>query len=71
MADIAHDLAVEVALGFENATCNEVSFDFGEPDLDLIKPRGIRRSVMELNVGMGAQKSLERLQFYESKGCRR
>ena len=55
MADIADDLAVEVGLGFEDAACNEVSLDLGEPDLDLIKPRGIGRSVMEFDVGMGAQ----------------
>ena len=71
MADIAHDLAVEVGLGFENAACNEISLDLGEPDLDLIKPRGIGRGVMELDVGMGAQKTLNGWQFYESKGCRR
>ena len=58
MADIAHDLAVEVGLGFEDAASNEVSLDLGEPDLDLIKPRGIGRGVMELDVGMGAQKNV-------------
>ena len=42
MADIAHDLSVEVGLGFEDAACDEVSLDLGEPDLDLIEPRGIR-----------------------------
>ena len=45
--------------------------DFGEPDLDLIEPRGVGRSVMELDVRMGAQEGLGRLEFYESKGCRR
>ena len=42
---------MEVGLGFEDAACNEVSLDLGEPDLDLIKPRGIGRGVMELDVG--------------------
>jgi hypothetical protein len=67
MADIAHDLAVEVGLGFEDAACNEISLDLGEPDLDLIKPRGIGRGVMELNVGMGAQKSLNGGSFMSRK----
>ena len=67
MADIAHDLAVEVGLGFENAACNEISLDLREPDLDLIKPRGIGRGVMELNVGMGAQKSLNGCSFMSRK----
>ena len=57
MADIAHNLAMEVGLGFEDAACNEVSLDLGEPDLDLIKPRGIGRGVMELDVGMVFRKA--------------
>ena len=67
MGDIAHDLSVEVALGFEDAACNEVSLDLGEPDLDLIKPRGIGRGVMELDVGMGAQKILNGCSFMSRK----
>ena len=67
MADRAHDLAVEVGLGFEDAACNEVSLDLGEPDLDLIEPRGIGRGVMELDVGMGAQKSLNGCSFMSRK----
>ena len=27
MADIAHDFTMEIGLGFEDATCNEISFD--------------------------------------------
>ena len=67
MADRAHDLLVEVGLGFEDAACNEVSLDLGEPDLDLIEPRGIGRGVMELDVGMGAQKSLNGCSFMSRK----
>ena len=67
MADIADDLAVEVGLGFEDAACNEVSLDLGEPDFDLIKPRGIGRSVMEFDVGMGAQKALNGCSFMSRK----
>ena len=67
MADVAHDLSVEVGLGFEDAACNEVSLDLGEPDLDLIKPRGIGRGVMELDVGMGAQKPLNGGSFMNRK----
>ena len=67
MADIAHNLAMEVGLGFEDAACNEVSLDLGEPDLDLIKPRGIGRGVMELDVGMGVQKSLNGCSFMSRK----
>ena len=67
MADIAHDFAMEIALGFEDAPGNEVSLDFGEPDLDLIETRGVRRSVMELDVRMGAQEGLDGLSFMSRK----
>ena len=43
----------------------EVSLDLGEPDLDLIEPRGIGRSVWS-GRGMGAQKA-ERLRFMSRK----
>jgi hypothetical protein len=67
MADIAHDLSVEVGLGLEDAACNEVSLNLGEPDFDLIEPRGIGRGVMELDVGMGAQKALNACRFMSRK----
>lgn len=67
MADIAHDLSVEVGLGFEDAACNEVSLDLGEPDLDLIEPRGIGRGEMELDVGTDAQKLLNGFSFMSRK----
>ena len=41
MANVAHDFAMEVGLGFEDATCNKIPLDFGEPDLDLIEPRRV------------------------------
>ena len=67
MADRAHDLLVEVGLGFEDAACNEVSLDLGEPDLDLIKPRGVGRGGVELDVGMGAQELLNGSRFMSRK----
>ena len=60
MANVAHDFAMEVGLGFEDATCNKIPLDFGEPDLDLIEPRGVGGGVMELDVGVGAQEALDR-----------
>jgi hypothetical protein len=60
MANVAPDLAMEIGFGFEDATGNEVSLDFGKPDLDLIEPRGVGRSIIELDVGVGAQEALDR-----------
>ena len=69
MADIAHDLSVEVGLGFEDTACNEVSLDLGEPNFDLIEPN--RSGCHGVGRWDGRSESLEQLQFYESKGCRR
>ena len=61
MADIAHDLSVEVGLGFEDAACNEVSLDLGEPDLDLIEPGGIGRGENGVGRWDGRSAAFERL----------
>ena len=67
MADVAHDFAMEIALGVEDPTCDEVSLDFREPDLDLVEPRGIGWGIMELDVGMGAQEGLDGCSFMSRK----
>src|SRR6476660_133307 len=67
VADVTHDFLGEICLGFEDAACNEVSLDLGEPNFDLIEPRGIGRGVMELDIGMGAQKPLNSCSFMSRK----
>jgi hypothetical protein len=44
VADVAHDLAFKVGLGGEDPSGDQVALDLGEPDFDLVEPRGISRS---------------------------
>jgi hypothetical protein len=54
-SDIASNFAGEVSFGREDATGDQVSLNFGEPDFELIEPRRVSRGVRELNVGMGSE----------------
>ena len=67
MADVAHDFAMEIALGVEDATGDEIPLDFREPDLDLIEPRGVGRGIMEFDVGVGAQEVFDGFGFMSRK----
>lgn len=46
-ADVVHKLAAEVGHGCENAAGDHVSFNLGEPELYLIKPGAVGRSVVQ------------------------
>ena len=50
--DVTHDLAREVALGSEDAACDQVAFDLREPILNLVQPGrvGGREVQMDLRV---------------------
>ena len=57
-ADVGHDPAGQVVHGSEDATMDQVPFDLGEPELDLIKPGGVGGREMEVNVGTILQELL-------------
>ena len=40
--DVATEFASEIRDRGENAASDDLAFDLGEPDLDLVEPRGIR-----------------------------
>jgi len=46
--DVATELASHIRHGSENAARNDLAFDLGEPDLDLVEPRGIGRGEVKL-----------------------
>jgi len=52
MADVAHELAREIAHGGENAAGDHVSLDLGEPVLDLIEPGRVGRGEVQMDVGV-------------------
>ena len=51
-ADVAHEISREIFNGGEDSSGDNLPLDLGEPDLDLVEPGRIGRSVMELHVGM-------------------
>jgi hypothetical protein len=67
MANVTHNLAGEIGFGTEDAARNEVPLDFGEPNLDLIKPGGIGRSVMKMHLGALAQEGRDLSGFMSRK----
>ena len=52
VSDVAHELACEVLNRSEDTARNYVTLDLGKPDLDLVKPAGIGRSVMNSDGGV-------------------
>jgi hypothetical protein len=60
-ADVAAKLSREVTYRTEYATCDDVSLNAREPDLNLVEPGGMGRSEVELHVGMLLKKARDLL----------
>jgi hypothetical protein len=45
--DVAAELACQITDGSEHAASNDVALYFGEPEFDLIEPRGVSGGVVE------------------------
>ena len=52
MPDVSTNLASEIGHGREDAAREQVAFDLGEPEFDLVEPRRIRRGEMKVDVRM-------------------
>ena len=52
LADVTDQLCGKVADGSENSARDDISLDFGKPDLHLIEPTRIGRSVVQANRGI-------------------
>ena len=50
--DIAHEFSPQILFRREDAASNDVSLDFGKPNLNLVQPRRIGRRVVELDLRM-------------------
>ena len=59
--DIAANLPREVSHGREDAAREEIPFDLGKPEFDLVEPRGIRRREVQVHGRMVEQKGADRL----------
>jgi hypothetical protein len=55
LLDVTNELSGEVACGSEDSPSNDIALNFGKPDLDLIEPAGIGRSVMDPNGWVGLE----------------
>ena len=47
LLDVADQLSGEISCRSEDPASDDIALDFGKPDLDLIKPAGIGRGVMD------------------------
>ena len=59
--DVATDLPGEVGHGREDPAREEVPFDLGKPEFDLVEPGGIRRREVQVHVRMVEQERADRL----------
>src|SRR3984893_18210346 len=55
MTDVTHELAGEVDPGGQDPAGDDLAFDAAEPEFDLIEPRRIGRSKMQVQLGMSGQ----------------
>jgi len=55
MTDVTHELARQVVDRGEDPASDHIAFDAAEPEFDLIEPRGIGRSEMQVQLGMIGQ----------------
>ena len=52
MPNITNEFLREIFHGSEDASRNNIAFDFRKPEFNLIQPRRIRRRVMDMNATM-------------------
>jgi hypothetical protein len=50
LIDVVHELAAQICSRGEDAAVDEVALDLGEPELDLVQPRGIGRREVQAHV---------------------
>ncbi len=61
MTDVAHELSLEIGDGSEHAACDDVALDLAEPQLDLVEPRGVRGSEVQMNLRVRFEELFDRL----------
>jgi hypothetical protein len=57
--DIAHELAFEVRHRGKDAPGDHITFDLGEPELNLVEPGGIRWGEVQLHPGILGEECLD------------
>src|SRR5947209_9388980 len=57
LTDVSQEFFVQIRNGSEYASGDDVALDLAEPQLDLIQPRRVGRSEVQVNLGMQDRKS--------------
>ena len=61
LTDVAHELSLQVGHRGEDAAGDDVALDLGEPELDLVQPGRVRRSEVQVNIGVCCEEFVDRL----------
>lgn len=59
LADVAHELSLQVGQGGEDPACDHIALDLGEPQLHLVEPGGVGRGVMQMDPGMLGEERID------------
>src|SRR5258708_6489299 len=60
LTDVSQELSFQIRDGSEYASRDDVALDLAEPQLDLIQPRRVGRSEVQMNFGMHRQEVRDR-----------
>ena len=63
MTDVAHKFSLEVGDRSEHITGDDIPLDLGEPQLDLVEPRGAGRREVQANLRMRRKEVLNQGAF--------
>src|ERR1700730_10877861 len=55
LTDVAHEFSLQIRDGSEYTSRDDIALDLAEPQLDLIEPRRVGRSEVQMNFGMNCQ----------------
>src|SRR5256885_7830643 len=58
LADVAHELSLQIEDGCEDAAGDHVALDLAEPQLHLVEPGGVGRGEVQMHVRMRREKLL-------------
>ena len=69
--DIAHQLAAEILDRGEDSSADHIALDAGEPVLDLVQPRGVRRREVHLHIAMFGKDydATPNNYYFDQNGC--
>src|ERR1700692_1690836 len=55
LTDVSHELSLQIRNGSEYTSRDDIALDLAEPQLDLIQPRRVGWSEVQVNIGMHCQ----------------